>query len=187
MNNPLTKEENKKKIAEQLGVEVTEMSDFLLDVVWEYIVNYIGYDPMLEKRKENLDGNDLDKLYVTARPIKSIEKFILNNNGIKNLTFEDNYINICTKKGYCQCEFMTLYEHPTKDKIYVEYTAGYEEIPNLLLMAAIMLLETLSSSTGEEGNLKSYKINTVSYTFKDFIERSTEFQDLLSAFRSVTI
>lgn len=185
MNNPL--KEKKEKIAQHLEVEIDEISDFLLDVVWEYIVNYIGYDPMLQKRIENLVGNDLDKLYVTARPIKSIEKFILNNNGIKNLTYEDNYINICTKKGYCHCEFMTLYEHPTKDKIYIEYMAGYEGLPNLLLMAAIMLLETLSSSTGEEGNLKSYKINTISYTFKDFAERSSEFQDLLSGFMGVSI
>ena len=51
MNNPLKEKKEKKEIiAQHLEVEVDEISDFLLDVVWEYIVNYIGYDPMLQKR-----------------------------------------------------------------------------------------------------------------------------------------
>lgn len=185
MTNPLLDEENKLKIAKELGVEVADLSNLLLEAVWEQITNYIGYDPMLQPRNEDLEGNGISKLYLTARPIKSIEKLTVNGNVIKDTTFTDRYINICTTKENCRCEIDYLYDYPITDKISVEYTAGYKKIPAKILMASIMLLQTLTSAVGEESSLKNYKINTISYTFKDFSERAEEYQGLLDEYRVI--
>ncbi|HBJ79736.1 MULTISPECIES: hypothetical protein [Fusobacterium] len=182
--NPLLEEKNKEFIASQLEIEVTELSDLLLDAVWEQIINYIGYNPLLQSREEYLEGNGIDKLYLNARPIKSIESLKINGNSISRVTFTDRYLNICTTKGDCQCENY-LYDYPKTDKIEIKYTAGYENIPRSMMAASVMLLQSLISSTGEEGKLKNYKINTVSYTFKDFSEKSSEYQELLKSDRVI--
>lgn len=185
MINPLLQEENKIKIAHETGIEVADLSDLLLEAIWEQITNYIGYDPMLQSRNEILEGNGISRLYLTARPIKSIENVIVNGNSIKNITFTDRYINICTTKENCRCEINYLYDYPATDKISVEYTAGYEKIPAKILMASIMMLQALTSAVGEESSLKNYKINTISYTFKDFSERSAEYQGLLDEYKVI--
>lgn len=183
--NPLLEAENKKIIETELDLESGELSDFLLNAVWEYLVKYIGYDPMLQDRKEFLKGNGTEYLYLMCRPIKSVTSLKVNGNEIAIPRFEDSFINVYTKKGYKLYELPVLYDgHTVTDNIEVDYSAGYDTLPTLLLLGAISFITYIKSSLGEEGNLKSYKINTISYQFKDFSEKSQEFKDLMSSFKS---
>lgn len=181
MSNPLLIKENKDIILEQLEMEDNATTTFILNAAWEYIVNYIGYDPMLAPRKEFLKGNGTDRLYLKCRPIISIEKLIIDTKEVV-ADFTDRYINVFTNKNYELYELPTMYEHSVTSNISVDYTAGYAKLPSLLLMACISLIGSLQDVSSEESKLKSYKINTIAYTFKDFSEKSQEFNDLMKAF-----
>ncbi|MGL5126156.1 MAG: hypothetical protein ACRC6U_09295 [Fusobacteriaceae bacterium] len=172
----------KELIATEIEVVSSEISDFLLDVAWENITNYIGYDIMLQEREESLEGNGTNALYLNYRPIKSITETFVNKKLINNPSFSDRYLKLITKDGYSRYESPTLYQHNLKDEIEIKYMAGYDKVPNQIVMAATSLLSSLKSNLGDEGNLKSYKINTISYTFKEYSEKNQEFKDLLKPF-----
>ena len=183
--NPLLNAETKKIIENELDLESGELSDFMLNAIWEYIINYIGYDPMLKERKDVLKGTGNEFLYLNCRPIKSVISLQLNGNIVENPIFSDEFINIYTRKGFERYDLPLLHDgYTVTDDIEVIYNAGYEKIPNLLILAAISFLSYIKSGLGEEGNLKSYKINTISYTFKDFSEKSNEFKDIMNQFKS---
>ena len=181
MSNPLLIKENKDIILEQLEMKDNATTTFILNAAWKYIVNYIGYDPMLAPRKEFLKGNGTDRLYLQCRPIVSIEKLVIDTKEVI-ADFTDRYINIFTNKNYELYELPTMYDHSVTSNISVAYTAGYTELPSLLLMACISLIGSLQDVSSEESKLKAYKINTIAYTFKDFSEKSQEFNDLMKAF-----
>ena len=181
MSNPLLIKENKDIILEQLEMEDNATTNFILNAAWEYIVNYIGYDPMLAPRKEFLKGNGTDRLYLHCRPIVSIEKLIVDTKEII-ADFTDRYINVFTNKNYELYELPTMYDHSTTSNITVDYAAGYTKLPSLILMASISLIGSLQDTGSDESKLKSYKINTISYTFKEFTEKNQEFNDLMRAF-----
>lgn len=185
MGNPLLDQSIKDIIINELGLELSELSDFMLEAIWEYLVNYIGYDPMLQERKEILKGTGNEFLYLNCRPIKSITSLKVNGNLVENPSFSEEFINIYTKRGFEKYDPPLLYDNYTiTDDIEVIYNAGYDKVPNLLILAVISFLSYIKAGIGEEGNLKSYKINTISYTFKDFTEKSQEFKDLMNKFRS---
>lgn len=169
-------------IANEIEVEYLELSDFLLDVTWEYITNLIGYDIMLQEGVETLKGNGTEKLYLTYRPIKKIIETSVNGVTIENPDFEDGYLRLFTRDGEEQSYYTPMATHQKSDTIKVRYEAGYTKVPNQIVMAAISLLSNLKANTGDEGRLKGYKINTISYTFKDHLEKSEEFKDLLRPF-----
>ncbi|MGL4998549.1 MAG: hypothetical protein ACRC5T_06220 [Cetobacterium sp.] len=175
----------KELIANEMDVDYLDISDFLLDVAWENITNYIGYDVMLQEREEVLEGNGTEFLYLNYRPIQKITEIIVNKNLIKIPKFTDRFLRLFTEDGYSRYEHPTLYTHNLKDEIEVKYIAGYDKLPNQIVMAAISLLSSLKSNLGDEGNLKSYKINTISYTFKEQSEKNQEFKDLLRPFMSL--
>lgn len=181
MSNPLLDKENKDIILDQLEMEDNPTTDFILNAAWEYIVNYMGYDPMLAARKEYLKGNGTDRLYLMCRPVVSIEKLVIEDKEVV-AEFTDRYIKVFTNKNYEKYELPTMYNHSVTSDITVEYTAGYTNLPSLLLMACISLISSLQDVSSGDNKLKSYKINTIAYTFKEFTEKNQEFNDLMRSF-----
>ena len=72
------------------------------------------------------------------------------------------------------------------NEIIVEYTGGFTEetFPNLLIMVACDLINTLQLQTGEVGNLSSYKISDISYSWKSNAEIAGKFDSILENYRS---
>lgn len=180
MDNPLIS--YKKEIEEQLGDVV---SDFLLNAVWDFIVDKIGYNPMLSSRKDFVKGNGTDRLYLRCRPIKTVDKVVVDGVQVKTPRFTDRYLALVTTKGYERYDKPTLYSHNTTSEIEVDYTAGYETLPSNLVLAAISLLNGIKQDVGESGNLSSYKIDTIAYTFKNQSERNSTFMLYLKPFLGV--
>lgn len=181
--NPLLDAEIKKIITDETEIELEELSDFKLNTVWEYITKYIGYDIMEDDRTETVEGSGTDKLYLTCRPIISVSEVLKNGNAISIPNFTDRYLEMDTDNHYNEYDSRTMYDHTITDKIKVSYRAGYSELPNLVLLAAICMINGVKTSIDGENDLKGYKINTISYTFKSFAEKNEEFRDYLSSFR----
>lgn len=183
--NPLLDKEIKEKIEKELSLAEGELSDFLLEAIWEYVVYYIGYNPMLGERKEKYKGNGTNVLYLNCRPIVSINEIKKNGIPIPVPTFSDEFIDLYTEKGFEKSDFPLLYDgYKVTDDIDINYVAGHEKIPSLLLLAVICFITSIKSSLGDESNLKSYKINTIAYTFKEFSEKNEEFKTLMRPFIS---
>ncbi|MGL6023698.1 MAG: hypothetical protein ACRC0F_03705 [Cetobacterium sp.] len=183
--NPLLATETKLIIINELQMEESQLTDFLLDAIWEYIIDYIGFNPMLGEREELYDGNGSEYLYTRCKPIKSIQEIKVNDIIIKDVKFSDEFINIYTENGFDRNQTTLLYKnYPLTDLVKIKYTAGYEKMPPLLLLAIIKLISSISNTIGETGNLSSYKIDTISYTFKKFSESNEEFRSLINKFIS---
>lgn len=179
--NPLL--EKKAIIAKEIGVPESELSDFSLEVVWEQIVEIIGYNPLLQERIEKYKGNGTDSLYLDCRPIKSITSLRVNDKLVENAQFSDEFIYIFTNKGYEKYELPVMYDkHVVTDEIEVIYMAGYETLPSIIVMAAILMLNNNNHMKSEQGNLTNYKIDTIAYGFKNNNELRQEVTDMLRGF-----
>ena len=165
-------------------------SNLWLDIAWERLCELVGYDLSYGATKQAFNGGIDDSiLYLVKRPVVSIEKITFNNNEQSSNTygiFKERGVNF---RGIIPQN--TAYPYGMSDicnlnEIIVEYTGGFTvaTFPNLLIMVACDLINTLQMQTGEEGNLSAYRINDISYTWKSNAEITGKFDNILSNYRS---
>lgn len=147
------------EIAKKLtGIEDEKLLDFYIQSIIKKIERQIGYELVREQITSLVNG--LDKNYVFL-PRKKIERVLNASSGCKILPFD--FVNrkvifdeIISKHAYVE----------------IEYIAGYETLPeDLLLFICGLIHETKSN---EEG-LKSYSIRGISYSFLSKVEQSENF------------
>lgn len=189
--NLLLETEIRDKIEEITG----PISDLWLDILWESLTQYLGYDLSLGEKKDRLEGNNSHILYLVARPVVSLTEIQINDEEKSLEEFEilqENsiyYKNNCFWGGYGSCAISGLSEYPIQDIVNVTYQAGYtvEDFPNLLIWAITSIYQNMKVNTTEEGNLKSYKISDISYTFKTLAENNQEINAVLSNYMVASI
>lgn len=160
------------EIAKSLtGIEDEKLLDFYIQAIIKKIERQIGYELVREQITSLVNG--LDKNYVFL-PRKKIERVLNASSGCKILPFD--FVNrkvifdeIISKHAYVE----------------IEYIAGYETLPeDLLLFICGLIHETKSN---EEG-LKSYSIRGISYSFLSKVEQSENFlRGIRDLFRMVEI
>ena len=175
------------KMLEILGFTPTTL---WTDIVWERLCELVGYDFSSEETKEVFQGGIDDKiLYLVKRPVTAISKITFNNIEQASSSYGvykeiavrfDRHLPQNTRYPYGMSGICN------NNEIIVEYTGGFtvDTFPNLLIMVACDLINTLQLQTGEEGNLSSYKISDISYQWKSNAEITRKFNDILSNYRS---
>ena len=165
-------------------------SNLWLDIAWERLCELVGYDLSSSSAKEVFQGGIDDKiLYLVKRPVTAISKITFNNieqasssYGIyKEIAVRfDRHLPQNTRYPYGMSGICN------NNEIIVEYTGGFtvDTFPNLLIMVACDLINTLQLQTGEEGNLSSYKISDIVYQWKSNAEITGKFDNILSNYRS---
>ena len=175
------------KMLEILGFAPTTL---WTDIVWERLCELVGYDLSSEETKEIFQGGIDDKiLYLVKRPVTSISKITFNNKEQASSSF-----GIYKERGVNFSRILpqnTRYPYGmsgicNNNEIIVEYMGGFtvDTFPNLLIMVACDLINTLQLQTGEEGNLSSYKISDISYQWKSNVEITEKFDNILENYRS---
>lgn len=161
-----------------------------IDLVSDYIKEYLGTDLDIGEVTEIKKGNNLNILYLDKRPVQKILE-ISSNRGIElhDIVINSSKTGILRVNGiFYQGQDINepyLASNTTKSEIIkIKYIGGYEVIPNIIKYACIGLIDSFNKEiTGEEKNLKSYSRDDVSYTFKDFIERNEVFLQILNRFK----
>ncbi|MGL5595847.1 MAG: hypothetical protein ACRDDH_18080 [Cetobacterium sp.] len=154
-----------------------ELSPIKLQLGWELLVSYLGYNPILETYTETINTSS-----------NTIVPHIPNVEKILKVTVENNQIEHAFASGEIVLKLSdltkTCYDFPyetLKRKIGIEYTAGFKdtELPLAFYLGVKELLE-MAEETG--GDLVSYKIDTITETYAN-VDRGKKINKLLGAYR----
>lgn len=144
------------ELAKQItGIENETLLEFYINAIIDKINNILGYNILEHDKTEYITGVDKNYVYVNDRPLNSISKI------------EKDGIDITS-----QCFVMsdrkifTPYEICSQHSIKATYNAGYSELPPSIQL--FIFSQVKSSVVGvENSGLKSYSIESISYTFND--------------------
>ena len=140
------------------NIEDEKLLNFYINAVIKKIEGILGYELLKGQITSLVSG--LNKNYVFL-PRKKIERILNAKKGCKKLSF--SFVN----RKVIFDEIITVDSY-----IEIEYIAGYEELPeNLLMFICSTIKEELSNAEG----LKSYGIRGINYTFLSKIEQSDNF------------
>lgn len=168
-----------------------------LQLVTEFLHELAGVSLEEGEITETLRGNNSNILFLKKRPIKQIIECISSKSGdiTKNITLNLANTGIVNTKGIFyqgqDIEEPYMASKTTKsDFITIKYVGGFKypsqleagNVPISLKMALAGIIDSLHSNTTQEGKLKSYSRDDVSYTFKDKMETDREFYNILSRY-----
>lgn len=178
----------------------TNLSDIqiqmYLEIMTETVHSLAGISLEEGEITESLKGNNQSILYLKKRPIKEI----LNISGNNNIKLNDVTINlykngVSLKRGIFyqgqDIKEVGLAHQPTKSNlIEITYIGGYKyptkdekgNVPVSLKLALVGLINNYTDNLSQEGKLKSYSRDDVSYTFKDIAERNLTFMSILNRY-----
>ena len=140
------------------GIEDEKLLNFYINATIKKIEVILGYELVKGQITSLVSG--LNKKYVFL-PSKKIERVLNAKSGCKKLPF--SFVN----RKVIFDEIIT-----TDSYVEIEYIAGYDELPeNLLMFICSTIKEELSNAEG----LKSYGIRGINYTFLNKIEQSDNF------------
>jgi hypothetical protein len=157
-----------------LGIEVP--NDTVLDIIWDYLCDLIGYDLSLHENTEYRKGTGTNIIYVYQRPLQEIKELTINSKpvSLERLTIENVngilYLDGCFDKGYEVCnlqDYRVNYRFaPVTDSIRIIYDSGFtvDTFPNELLLVVQAIIANMST-LGMASNVSSYKISDISYQF----------------------
>lgn len=176
----------KNKIGEIIGKTPSEIE---LDLVWEALNGLFGYEIDSQERVDCKDGNDSDVLYLDYRPVTKLNSISINgsiDNISKYSIYKKNGIlnngNIFKGSGFNSSDYL-MSEYPNME-IIINYTAGFTSVtfPNDLLFACILIYKKQKFELSEKSMLSSYKIDTISYTFKDIKEIENRIKEIVGRY-----
>ena len=140
------------------NIEDEKLLNFYINAVIKKIEGILGYELLKGQITSLVSG--LNKNYVFL-PRKKIERVLNAKSGCTKLPF--SFVN----RKVIFDEIITVDSY-----VEIEYIAGYEELPeNLLMFICSTIKEELSNAEG----LKSYGIRGINYTFLNKIEQSDNF------------
>jgi len=147
------------EIAKMLtNIEDEKLLNFYINATIKKIEVILGYELVKGQITSLVSG--LNKKYVFL-PRKKIERVLNAKSGCKKLPF--SFVN----RKVIFDEIIT-----TDSYVEIEYIAGYDDLPeNLLMFICSTIKEELSNAEG----LKSYGIRGINYTFLNKIEQSDNF------------
>lgn len=152
----------------ELAKIITKITDetllkFYIDAIIERINSIIGYDIVTHEITENIIGVNKCYIYIKDRPLKEILQVIKNN---YDLTNECNLLSD-RKIGLPFCL-------SAQECISVKYKAGYDELPKHIQLFIFNQVGQIITSMANAG-LKSYSIESISYSFIDATTQEQSF------------
>lgn len=152
----------------ELAKKITKITDdklleFYIEAVIEKIESILGYKLKVNKYNHKLYGVDKCYAYTIGRPLKEILQVTKNNYDITKECNVESERKIGLNFELCKCEY-----------IEAEYNAGFEELPKNIQMFIFTQAKSFATSMNGAG-LKSYSIETISYTFEESTNKNNDF------------
>jgi hypothetical protein len=166
------------------------LDDLWLKIAWDLLINQLGYDPSFQANIEEIkEGINTRYLFMKRRPVITLNKVYLNENELELANFSV-YEDIAVKGIGIFTTADTIYSNVLGDynsrlDYKIDYDAGYTNItfPDSLIYAVSLMIQNTMNNSSEQGQLSSYKIDTISYTFKTFIEQNAGIQLIFDKYR----
>lgn len=157
----------------EIAKKITGISDeallkFYLDAMIDKISAIVGYNVLYSENKHRLSGVNKEYTYTVARPLKSILQVTFNNNDVTN------ECNILSERKI-GLDFYLCQEH----EIEVIYMAGFETFPLAIQMFLFNQVKSMNTEN-ENAGLKSYSIETISYSLADKEKSDIEFKSQIN-------
>ncbi|MGL5428675.1 MAG: hypothetical protein ACRDAS_12270 [Cetobacterium sp.] len=150
------------------GIEDENLLKFYFDAILEKIENIIGYKLQIGPREEFVKGINTDEIYLTSRPIISVEEVLYQNRNVTDKTIIKSTRKISLNTVFCQC-----------DELSIKYTSGYVELPkNIQIFIFEQII--LAGTRIDEAGLKSYSIKDISYTYVSDLDKNKNFINSLN-------
>lgn len=175
-------------------IEDIQILEFYCKVATDYLNNLFESSLEFSETIEHLKGNNQARLYLKKRPIVNVKSLKINGIEIPHnkFTIGKSYIELNNgifKQGF-DIKYPYLAMRTVKsDQIEVVYEGGYKfknsetgeegNVPFDLKMACCLIVKNLMYENSDIGNVKSYKIGDISYSFTDKLERDESFKSII--------
>lgn len=144
-------------------IEDDELLGFYVNSIILKIERIIGYKLSIETYEHFISGIDKMYVYTIGRPLKEILHISKNNFDITE------HCNIESDR-----KIGLDFELCNSEKIRAKYIAGYEELPENIQLFIFLQVKNITDEI-KNSNIKSYSIETISYTFKDTEDKNSDF------------
>ena len=132
-----------------------------LDAAERVVINYLGYEPWVKEYDEFFSGIEDYKLYLNAKNVSNVSFVSVNGCPIDvaTLDFKDEYIF-----DRCRNKVFKL----GVDNIHVLYTAGFNEIPELILLSVMRIAALMLAEEGGNIGITGKSMGDNSRTFINY-------------------
>ncbi len=152
------------KFAEKVTkITDSELLTFYIEAVINKIERILGYKLKKATYNHKLYGVDKEYAYTIARPLTQILQINKDNYDITNQCNIESERKIGLNFELCKCEY-----------IQAKYEAGYDTLPEYIQYFIFSQVKNLVNTVNNAG-IKSYSIETISYTFEDTVNRNDDF------------
>jgi hypothetical protein len=144
-------------------IEINSNTQTLLNVAMARINDVLGYDLEYQLRKEKIQSNKVNPIYISYRPLEEVVSVKIN--GIEQDVFKSDSrgIELVKTRRYdsCYCKGDRCYTYE------LEYYAGLrsDNISEAFIYDIANLIRDLESELSGDSNITNYKINDISYNF----------------------
>lgn len=145
------------------GIEDETLLKFYIDAIIDQINKVLGYNIIQHDENEHIEGVNKNYVYATARPLNSIIKIEQDGSDITKYCSIISDRKIATPREIC-----------SQHSIHAIYNAGYDELPASIQLFIFGQVKS-SISEIENAGLKSYSIESISYSFIDKQTKSDAF------------
>lgn len=148
-----------------------------LDAAEKIVINYLGYDPRMKDYDEFFSGIGDYKLYLNARDITNVGFVSVNGQpiDISALDYKGEYIY-----HRCRQRVFSL----GLDNIHVIYTAGFNEIPELIVLSIMRIAALMIAEANGNIGVTSKSFGDSSRTFINY-QNYDKYLKPLDAYRVV--
>lgn len=145
------------------GIDDEKLLNFYINALIGKISYILGYNIIKHDAKELVQGINSNMVYFKDRPINSLSVVRY---------YEQDITPNC--KIISDRKIMLPFELCNQEEIYVEYSAGLEKLSEAIQMFLFSQVASMNTQMGNDG-LKSYSIESISYSFVEAKTRETDF------------
>lgn len=157
----------------------------------EYIHELAGVSLEEGEYTETLKGNGQENLILKKKPVTSIISLEGNRTVLNDVVINESSNGIKRLNGVFY-KGQDIFENTASvtsrsEIIKITYVGGYKygaegNVPALLKYAIAGMIQNFADEQTQEGKLKSYSRDDVSYTFKDTVEKNKHFTTVIGMY-----
>ena len=163
-------------------IDDSEVLEFMIDAIITKIEKYIGYPLAEEQTTDYIQGLNTREIWLPRKPVSTVSEVIIFDDALEideyNLRNADNNPHIVLENEIL----------PTCEEAKVTYTAGFADgqLDADIKLLVFNLINDFRSHL-ENGDIKSYKFEKLSYKFTSYLEKQDNFYNQMTEVFGVNI
>lgn len=151
-------------------IDNSEVLEFMIEAIIKKIEKIIGYPLAKEETTDYIEGLNTREIWLPRKPVSNVSEVVVFNNSLEpeeyNIRNAEDTPHIVLKNEIL----------PTCEEAKVIYTAGFAdgELDADIKLLIFNLINDFKSQL-DNGDIKSYKFEKVSYKFTSYLEKQDNF------------